>query len=102
VSSTRSIQREETTGSTSQSHVISDAAATKEKVLWPVDLLSKDGGKARILTFGYDNKVTKYTSGPTNKNGITRDPFEYYQQDPGGFSPSAGYGISEIAVSEHG
>jgi hypothetical protein len=65
VSSTRSIQRQESTGSTSQSqsHIISDAVATKEKVFWPVDLLSKDCGKARILTFGYDTKVTNTPRG---------------------------------------
>ncbi|EXK25983.1 hypothetical protein FOMG_17424 [Fusarium oxysporum f. sp. melonis 26406] len=45
-------------------------ADTDLSVFWPVDLLSKDCKKARILTFGYDTKVTKYTSGPTNMNSI--------------------------------
>lgn len=39
-------------------------------VFWPADLLPQVCKRARILTFGYDTKVTKYTSGPTNMNSI--------------------------------
>jgi hypothetical protein len=36
----------------------------------PADLLPEVCENARILTFGYDTKVPKYTSGPTNMNSI--------------------------------
>ncbi|CVL05354.1 uncharacterized protein FMAN_10786 [Fusarium mangiferae] len=39
-------------------------------VFWPADLLPQICKKARILTFGYDTKITKFTSGPTNTNSI--------------------------------
>ncbi|KAM5509938.1 hypothetical protein FOXYSP1_12904 [Fusarium oxysporum f. sp. phaseoli] len=40
------------------------------EVFWPADLLPQNCKKARILTFGYDTKITKFTSGPTNTNSI--------------------------------
>ncbi|EMT73423.1 Protein SERAC1 [Fusarium odoratissimum] len=39
-------------------------------VFWPADLLPQTCKKARILTFGYDTKITKFASGPTNTNSI--------------------------------
>ncbi|SCO50661.1 uncharacterized protein FFNC_13237 [Fusarium fujikuroi] len=39
-------------------------------VFWPADLLPITCRKARILTFGYNTKITKFTSGPTNMNSI--------------------------------
>ncbi|KAH7143263.1 hypothetical protein DER46DRAFT_640218 [Fusarium sp. MPI-SDFR-AT-0072] len=39
-------------------------------VFWPADLLPQLCKKARILTFGYDTKITKFTSGPANTNSI--------------------------------
>jgi len=39
-------------------------------VVWPADLLPQICKEARILTFGYDTKITKFTSGPTNTNSI--------------------------------
>ncbi|KAH7201531.1 hypothetical protein DER44DRAFT_812272 [Fusarium oxysporum] len=39
-------------------------------VFWPADLLPQICKEARILTFGYDTKITKFTSGPTNTNSI--------------------------------
>ncbi|KAF5593532.1 RGT2-Sensor of high external glucose concentration [Fusarium pseudocircinatum] len=39
-------------------------------VFWPADLLPQICNKARILAFGYDTKITKFTSGPTNTNSI--------------------------------
>ncbi|KAF5629199.1 hypothetical protein F25303_10238 [Fusarium sp. NRRL 25303] len=39
-------------------------------VFWPADLLPQICKKARILTFGYDTKITKFTSGPSNTNSI--------------------------------
>jgi hypothetical protein len=44
--------------------------APNASVFWPADLLPEVCENARILTFGYDTKVTKYTSGPTNMNSI--------------------------------
>lgn len=40
------------------------------KPLWPADILPRDFENVRILTFGYDSKVTKGFMGPTSKNGI--------------------------------
>lgn len=39
-------------------------------LFWPGDLLPKDCPNARILTYGYDTKITKYTSGSTSKNSV--------------------------------
>ncbi|EEU35959.1 uncharacterized protein NECHADRAFT_96544 [Fusarium vanettenii 77-13-4] len=39
-------------------------------LFWPRDLLPEDCPNARILTYGYDTKITKYTSGSTNKNSV--------------------------------
>ncbi|EWG53231.1 hypothetical protein FVEG_11705 [Fusarium verticillioides 7600] len=39
-------------------------------IFWPADLLPQICKKARIMTFGYDTKITKFTSGPTNTNSI--------------------------------
>lgn len=48
----------------------STAEVINSSVFWPADLLPTICEKARILTFGYDTKITKYTSGPTNTNSI--------------------------------
>ena len=40
------------------------------KTFWPADLLPRDFKNARILTYGYDSKVTKGFTAPTSKNGI--------------------------------
>lgn len=37
---------------------------------WPKDLLAKDFSNARVLTYGYDSKVTKFFKGPVNQSGI--------------------------------
>uniref|UniRef100_A0A8H7K4X3 Nephrocystin 3-like N-terminal domain-containing protein n=1 Tax=Bionectria ochroleuca TaxID=29856 RepID=A0A8H7K4X3_BIOOC len=39
-------------------------------VFWPRDILPSGCPKARVLVFGYDSKVTKYTSGATNQNSV--------------------------------
>jgi len=36
-----------------------------------MDLLSTDCQSARILTFGYDSRVSHFFSGPTNQNNIS-------------------------------
>ena len=37
---------------------------------WPADMLARDFEDVRILTFGYDSKVTKGFAAPSSKNGI--------------------------------
>ena len=37
---------------------------------WPEDMLARDFNQVRILTFGYDSKVTKEFTAPSSKNGI--------------------------------
>ena len=37
---------------------------------WPADILANDFEDVRILTFGYDSKVTKGFAAPSSKNGI--------------------------------
>ena len=37
---------------------------------WPADLLPRDFDDLRIMTYGYDSKVTRAFKGPTSKNGI--------------------------------
>lgn len=39
-------------------------------VFWPADLLPDKCPDSRILTFGYDSKVTKYRAGAINHNSI--------------------------------
>ncbi|RSL42482.1 hypothetical protein CEP54_015468 [Fusarium duplospermum] len=39
-------------------------------LFWPAELVPEDCPDARILTYGYDTKITKYTSGSTNKNSV--------------------------------
>ncbi|KAL6835384.1 hypothetical protein V8C40DRAFT_234261, partial [Trichoderma camerunense] len=39
-------------------------------VFWPADLLPNECPSSRILTFGYDSKVTKYRAGAINHNSI--------------------------------
>ena len=41
-----------------------------EGLFWPAELLPRDFYDLRILTYGYDSKVTKTFKGPTSKNGI--------------------------------
>lgn len=50
----------------SESSVIDPEA----RLFWPADLLPEKCPQARILTYGYDTKITKYLSGPTNKSSI--------------------------------
>lgn len=39
-------------------------------VFWPADLAPRECPKSRILVYGYDTKVSKYMTGPTNKNHV--------------------------------
>lgn len=39
-------------------------------LFWPAELLPRDFNDVRILTYGYDSRVTKAFQGPTSKNGI--------------------------------
>ncbi|VUC32074.1 unnamed protein product [Clonostachys rosea] len=54
--------------------VIKDTAGSldddPEPIFWPQDLLPDECPDARILVFGYDSKITKCLSGPTNKGSL--------------------------------
>ena len=39
-------------------------------MFWPAQLLPRDFDDLRIMTYGYDSKVTRAFKGPTSKNGI--------------------------------
>ena len=39
-------------------------------LFWPAQILPRDFNDVRIMTYGYDSKVTKAFMGPTSKNGI--------------------------------
>lgn len=53
-------------------HVTSEEAraADPTTVFWPVELLSRECPNSRILMFGYDSKVTKYSTGGISENSI--------------------------------
>ncbi|KAF5003078.1 hypothetical protein FDECE_10359 [Fusarium decemcellulare] len=40
------------------------------QLFWPADFLASECPNARILTYGYDSKITKYMKEPINKNSI--------------------------------
>ena len=40
------------------------------EVFWPADLLPQDCPQARILTFGYDSRVSRFFSGPANQSNV--------------------------------
>jgi hypothetical protein len=41
-------------------------------IFWPADLLPADQNDIRILTYGYDSRVTHYFGGPTNKLNLSQ------------------------------
>jgi len=45
--------------------------AESSEVFWPSDLLPDDCRNARILTWGYDSKVTNFFAGAANQSNIT-------------------------------
>ncbi|CAH0021695.1 unnamed protein product [Clonostachys rhizophaga] len=52
---------------------LSEADDTKnalEALFWPADLLPLECPNSRVLMYGYDSKITKYTSGATNKSSL--------------------------------
>ncbi|KAH6980752.1 hypothetical protein BKA56DRAFT_616585 [Ilyonectria sp. MPI-CAGE-AT-0026] len=44
--------------------------AESTTVFWPADLLPEDCPNSRILMFGYDSKITKYSPGLVNENSV--------------------------------
>ena len=42
----------------------------KAGVFWPADLIPQDYPNLRVLTYGYDSRVTGYYASSTSKNGI--------------------------------
>ena len=41
-------------------------------IYWPRDLLSHDRGDARILTYGYDSRISHFFTGPANQMNISQ------------------------------
>jgi hypothetical protein len=55
----------------------SSAVPASPAMFWPADLLPDACPKARIMTWGYDTKITKYMVGRVNKNNVfshAKDP----------------------------
>ena len=48
----------------------SSKMASEVEVYWPEELLPVDCPTARILTFGYDSRVSRFFSGPANQNNV--------------------------------
>ena len=46
--------------------------APQKRVFWPHDLLADDVPNVRIFTYGYDSKISHYTSGPVNQSNISQ------------------------------
>ena len=44
----------------------------QKRVFWPRDLLADDVSNVRIFTYGYDSKISHYTSGPANQSNISQ------------------------------
>ena len=40
------------------------------EIFWPLDLLAEDCVNSRILTWGYDSKVSHFFGGATNQSSI--------------------------------
>ncbi|CAG9982457.1 unnamed protein product [Clonostachys byssicola] len=49
---------------------VDDTESVLEALFWPADLLPLECPNSRVLMYGYDSKITKYTSGATNKNSL--------------------------------
>ncbi|CAH0047143.1 unnamed protein product [Clonostachys solani] len=47
-----------------------DTEKILEALFWPAELLPLECPNSRILMYGYDSKITKYTSGATNKSSL--------------------------------
>jgi hypothetical protein len=59
-----------TDATTNQITCVASQDAIAATVFWPIDLLPKDCPNSRILMFGYDSKVTKYSAGAISENSI--------------------------------
>ncbi|CAF3654398.1 unnamed protein product [Fusarium graminearum] len=68
--SRRKNRRDSIVSDTSANTLSTIVDSNNMSVFWPTELLPLLCEKARILTFGYDTKITKYTSGPVNTNSI--------------------------------
>ena len=44
----------------------------QKRVFWLRDLLADDVPNVRIFTYGYDSKISHYTSGPVNQSNISQ------------------------------
>jgi ankyrin repeat domain-containing protein 50 len=43
----------------------------EKEVYWPQDLLPEDCANARILTWGYDSRVSHFFGGPANQSNVS-------------------------------
>ena len=48
----------------------SNSKAEATEVFWPLDLLPHDCNDVRIMTWGYDSKVSQFFKGPTNQSNV--------------------------------
>jgi ankyrin repeat domain-containing protein 50 len=48
----------------------SNLRAEAIETFWPLDLLPNDCNDVRIMTWGYDSKVSQFFKGPTNRSNI--------------------------------
>lgn len=44
----------------------------KQRIFWPRDILPGDVPNTRIFTYGYNSRVSRYFSGPTNQSNISQ------------------------------
>ncbi|KAF5657827.1 nb-arc ankyrin domain-containing protein [Fusarium denticulatum] len=58
------------TAAEARPETLHDIDADPALVFWPVDLLSRDCPDSRILVFGYDSKITKYSTGSVSENSV--------------------------------
>ena len=43
-----------------------------DEIFWPLDLLPEDCANSRILTWGYDSKVSHFFGGAANQSSIAQ------------------------------
>jgi hypothetical protein len=51
---------------------VQQSSTNSPSCYWPFDLLSKDFGNIRVMTYGYDSKPSHFYSGPTVKMNIAQ------------------------------
>jgi hypothetical protein len=54
----------------SKTRETTEAPPSRRPVFWPLDFLPEDCPSSRILTWGYDSKVSHFFKGPANKSNF--------------------------------